>query len=83
MRDLRVAYVSAGPPRHAAQDGDAGSMHPASRKICASVLPFNLRVCKAVCTAAAAAASEKQGIRVSIRSEQKAATVCCTLVTRS
>jgi hypothetical protein len=77
------AYVSAGPPRHAAHDGDAGSMHPASRKICASVLPFSLRVCKAVCTTAAAAASENQGICVSIQSDQKAATGCCTLVTRS
>lgn len=33
------AYVSAGPPRHAAHDGDAGSKQPASRKIEASVRP--------------------------------------------
>lgn len=33
------AYVSAGPPRHAAQEGEAGSKHPASRNIDPSVRP--------------------------------------------
>ncbi len=33
------AYVSCGPPRHAAQDGEAGVSHPASSKIWAAVFP--------------------------------------------